>query len=295
MKTFVKIIFVVFIVGIVLVVAGVASGANIESVRGALTDESSYVAYDETIEDDFESIYVHTDNKNVDIKVSHVIEKPQLTYYLKETESISFLVGDEGVLEIDLKIKQNFLGWFSFGWTPSEYSTLVITLPSTYQGKLHVETAAGNILVDGVFSETILDGKFGNIEIQGTYQSLDVDLSAGNVKLTNTTVLGHVDVHGQSGNIVSNNLEVVGSISFSTSAGNIDMKDSKGSSYILKTSAGNIKANLDLNTSNYKYRLKTNAGNIRLNNSKVSNDYESGTGILVDAQTSAGNIDIQTK
>lgn len=294
MKTLVKIIYVFLIIGVILVVSGVAAGATLDDVKEVLTDQAIYVAYDETIDETFESIYIKSDSKNVEVSVSDMIDKPQLIYHLKSTETMSVGVADNGQLNIELKHQQHFFNWFSFSWPSNDVQTLQVILPRTYQGKLHIQTSAGNVIVKGIFDETILKTQAGNIQLEGSYNSLDVEVSAGNVNISNVAVLGTLMVEGQAGNINVDRSQVSGALNLSLSAGEIDINDVDALSYTLKTSTGNIKLDLNLNKSAYALKLSTSLGNVKIDGSNVSNDYESGTGILVDASTSLGNINIYT-
>lgn len=149
MKVIVKILFISLFLGIILVVAGIATGATVDSTKEILKDTSAYIEYNETIKDSFETMYIKTDNKNVNITVSNEITEPQLKYYLKETETMTVTVSNSNQLNIVIEKEQKFFNWFSFGFMPSNVTTLFVTLPSTFQNNLKIETKAGNITLGG--------------------------------------------------------------------------------------------------------------------------------------------------
>ena len=295
MKTFIKILYISMLLGIVLIVSGVALGANIDSVKEVLTDQANYTPYETTIDTSYDAIKIITEHKNVDIKVSSEVEYPKLNYYLKDTEFFEQGVDEAGLLTVRSMLKPHINNWFSFGFSPSKYHTLYVVLPITYQGKLDIHTTAGNIRVDGTFDETKLSSQFGNVDVTGEFMSLSVDQKAGNTDLYDIHINGALAVEGQSGNIKVSNATVLSNINLEVSAGNIAVDYVEAASYELKTAAGNISFKTNKKAIDFEMILKTNAGNNRVNGTKVSRDYQSGTGILLDLKTHAGNISVNTK
>src|SRR5690554_3618060 len=102
MKKLIKIFYILMILSVVLIIAGITSGASVDSVKDVLTNANAYTPHEQSIDDSFTSIYIKTDNKNIDVSMSNEITKPKLDYYLKDTESVDFQVDEDGELTIDL-------------------------------------------------------------------------------------------------------------------------------------------------------------------------------------------------
>ncbi|ABX81971.1 DUF4097 family beta strand repeat-containing protein [Acholeplasma laidlawii] len=294
MKIVIRVLYILLIVGIGLIISGFLTGASIESVQNSLTDQASYTLYEEDIDLTFDSIYVSTEYRNIDITVSDTIDKPHITYYLKETEEMSITVDGAGRLNMILSQDNQFFNWFSFGIRPSEYGLLSIQLPVSYVGDMNISTAAGNVEVDAALGKLDIIAQFGNVEIKGSYGDINIKVSAGNIKLVDLVSTGVVSLTGQSGNINLNQVEITDTLTATVSAGNVTVEKTNALSYTLKSSAGNVLLRLNSNISSYQFKLSTSAGDARINGSKVSNTYQSGTGSLVDVITSAGNINIYT-
>lgn len=295
MKILIRVLYILMITGIGLLVSGFLAGATVESVQNALTDQASYTIYETDIDLEFDAIYVAAEYRNIQVTVSDTIDKPHLTYYLKETETISITVDSSQKLNVVLSQDSHLSNWFTFGIRPKEFRLLSIILPATYVGDIQVETASGNVEINADLYTLNVTAQFGNVDIKGSYDNIDIKVSAGNIKLSDVVSTGDMILVGQSGNIYLKNVEVDETLTATVSAGNVTVENTDASGYTLKSSAGSVLLRLNKDISSYQLKLETSAGDARINGSKVSSTYQSGTGISVDVKTSAGNINIHTK
>ena len=79
----------------------------------------------------------------------------------------------------------------------------------------------------------------------------------------------------------------------SLSTGSIVLSDVISSSYLLKTSTGDITVILD-SIDDYRFDLETNTGKVKVDGLSQGDTYRTSSGtIILDAYTSTGNINIE--
>lgn len=293
MKILTRITLVSLILGIVLMVSGFVVGANIESVKDILMDTSKYEAKSFEANSHFNKLNVHTENRNVEIRhgdVSYVTA----TYYLKDNEEANFDI-DSDTLNVSITNQRKWFNFFNFNWPSSEVITLYITLPLDYVIDLDTQTMSGYILVEGKHKTVNLEAFSGMVTLEGEFDLVDISVYSGSIMIKNTNILGALDIINRSGNVVLTKNNIGDDTNIEVMSGSIDVAEILSDAFILKTASGRIDIALEGAFVDYQFKLNVAAGSIKVNGSYVANSYQAGSGILVDCQTSSGNIIVHTQ
>ncbi|WP_025724946.1 DUF4097 family beta strand repeat-containing protein [Acholeplasma granularum] len=293
MKIFVKVCYGVLILSVLLIIVGFLSGATIDSVKSAITSKDNYISYDETIEEAFDTLTIHSDNKNIEIVMTDDLVYPRIKYRLKSDETLKTELINNN-LTITISVEFKFLIGFPISFPTIEDQTVYIELPEIYRGSLIVNSKAGNVKLETTLADAKVGSEFGNIIIKGSYHNLNIDSSAGNVEVSQASINSNLIVKSAVGNINIENTSVSGNINASLSTGNIYINNTYSSEYKLFSSVGNITVKLPLIINDYALKLESNIGDVMLNNTLVTKSYQSGNGRLVEVKTSTGNIKVTT-
>ncbi len=312
-KLIIRICAIFLIIGLGLMIAGFTLGTTIDDVTGIFSSDSTYEEKSYTATEIITGLVIDADARSVDIKQG-AQDFVTVDYHQSERESVLIDVVD-GRLEITLRREnRNWYDWFSLGWPSDEVVTIYVTVPATSIISVDVEVTAGDIEIAGNYLETVLEAFAGDIDVQGHYAALDIEIMSGDITLSNVLINESIVIESVSGEIsvsdalISENLEVfgvngdmtltdvivAGHIDLEVFNGHIDLINSGGTSIKLKSASGNIHLDLNEVLEEVQYKLSVLTGSISINGIIVSNPYNFGEGILIEAETITGNITIQS-
>jgi len=219
-------------------------------------------------------LYLNADIGNISISTSDS-EAVLITVYMHGTEddlrrfNVNF-DQDGNSIRIKMRQKQPRFRFFEINSADILFD---VKVPKEFN--LELQTAGGNIGINGVRGKIKGETSGGNIELSDIESNLRMSTSGGNVSIKNSS--GDFKLETSGGNMYCK--DVVGRIFMETSGGNIDIKDVDGNLHA-STSGGNIYARLK---SNKGIDLSTSGGNITV-------DLPRSVSANVKAEASGGDV-----
>jgi hypothetical protein len=210
------------------------------SIITALTRTDASGSYE--VNEPFQSIRLDVDASDTDVSFADVSE-PVITFDQGgSTRSVDF---EQQVRGDELRITANTRGFFPFGFWPfgNDTSTLDVVLPTSMNdGSLALEfsSAAGNMNLDGDFSEVIISVTAGDLDLSGSADVLTLDSTAGDVRVDEYAV-NQARLNSTAGDVTVELVELPDTLEIDSVAGDQDITLPDGEYRInTDTTAGNV-------------------------------------------------------
>ncbi len=300
----------IYIIGAILLVLGIFLFAVGFSMTGfditKLDTEGTYEEKTYQSNRNVKAITINDSNTDVKVIVS-ADNKLHMTYY--ENEHTYYEISeDNNMLTVEKKSTRRWYNnLFNFKF---EKTTLLITVPSDFNGELSVKTSNNSITVTDINTEEMLlrssNGKIeaANIKVSG---KLDVSTSNAGIYISDSAISGDVVSRTSNGKIEFDKVECEnakadssnssititsvkskGRIEAQSSNGRIEIDDIEfGTELTLITSNNSIKGEIPGRLADYSVSSKTSNGKNNLPENLKSGDK------IITVNTSNGTIDIR--
>lgn len=263
--------------------------------------------YEFTTTNDLKNINVSTSSSTVEIKkgnetgIKVEVEESEKTRY-----AVTYVNGTLKIVE-----KTTWFTFFNF-----RQKKVVITVPDQVYN-VDINTISAKVILEELsnYQELSVDTSSGDIFISNATITGEMELksSSGSIHLNEITTNESIDAATSSGSIVYDSCKLMGRIDTSSSSGSIKLKNCEAKAMKLSTSSGSIEINLtntdvdnikaisssgsiriflSENISGFTINAKTSSGHYESNFANNNPNYYGDGKIIIDAQTSSGNITV---
>ncbi len=184
--------------------------------------------------------------------------------------------------------------WFSYLGTCFDSPRLIIHLPESEYGSLHIDGDASDVSVSKDLSFALVDISLstgdvdlripaadsvgvrcttGDITVSGlSVTSLDLSATTGEVTLSDVRCVGNIDIETSTGDVELEDVIVDGKLGINCTTGDVDIEDSDAAEIVVETDTGDVDARLlsgktfyiDSNTGSKNYPLSVPGGVCRI-------------------------------
>ncbi|VEU82431.1 DUF4097 family beta strand repeat-containing protein [Acholeplasma hippikon] len=279
-----KLFMFILLIGALFITVGIISaGGNIKKFLEEFSSDDDFV-YGEKIGSE-EVLAIDVDLQSANL-VIHQYDKAgyKVDYYESEynTKNVTY---DDGKLYIKNEVKPR-LKWFKFNMNSRTLNTINLYIPEGFNGFANIQTLSGNVTIDSFnFDKLVIDVTSGNIKVSNLDVLTDTKLTttSGNISVS-TLKTTSLEVKATSGKLNLSQIETEAELKITTTSGDIQLNDSKTPSLVARASSGNIHI-IDVDTDSIKASLSS--GNAKIKVFGYIEDYQ------IDAETSSGNVYFQ--
>ncbi|MDD4315943.1 MAG: DUF4097 family beta strand repeat-containing protein [Clostridia bacterium] len=294
MKTAIKVVVSLLILGVILAVIGlIVIDFDFANISSYFKTDKDYTVTQTSSEYAATGIVIESDNRIVKL-IPSTDAKYSIKYYQSEYDKVTYTEAD-GVIRIKAKMEKR-KWWLNLGRTSNEVRTILIGVPTSFEGTIDVETSNGDVTADnlGELQRLSLESSNGDI----TAKSMNVDgavtlnSSNGDISISVLSSSAKVYARTTNGEITIDALSAA-ETTMHSSNGDIEISGINCSNIEATSSNGEVEITLFGEQSDYEIEVETSTGSITLDGIKISDQtLNGGAAKRLKAITSNGSIEI---